>query len=54
MDMQGINAYWQQLSSEDIAAKTHRDFVGGLWDELGQLQFDFLKQHGLPQHKLLD
>jgi SAM-dependent methyltransferase len=55
MDLRGINSYWQQLSSDDIAANKHRDFVGGLWDELGQLQFDFLKEQGLlPQNKLLD
>ncbi len=29
--------------------------VGGLWDEIGQLQFDFLRAKGLlPRHKLLD
>jgi SAM-dependent methyltransferase len=55
MDMQGINIYWQQLSPEDIEARKNRDFVGGLWDEIGQLQFDFLKAKGLlPHHNLLD
>ena len=29
--------------------------VGGLWDEIGQLQFDYLRQCGLrPEHRLLD
>lgn len=33
----------------------HREAVGGLWDEMGRLQFDFLANHGLkPDHKLLD
>ena len=33
----------------------HRDYVGGLWDELGQLQFDMLRARGLrPDHHLLD
>jgi len=33
----------------------HRDAVGGLWDEMGQLQLDFLINQGLkPQHHLLD
>ncbi len=33
----------------------HRQFIGGLWDEMGQLQFDFLKSNGLlPGHRLLD
>jgi SAM-dependent methyltransferase len=33
----------------------HREVVGGLWDEIGDLQFRFLIEHGLqPQHTLLD
>ncbi len=35
----------------------HRRTIGNfeLWDELGQLQFDFMVEHGLkPEHKLLD
>jgi len=29
--------------------------VGGMWEQIGQLQFDFLVNHGLePNHKLLD
>jgi len=33
----------------------HRDYVGGLWEELGGLQFDFLIREGLkPHHYLLD
>lgn len=33
----------------------HRSKVGGLWDEIGRLQFDFLVHHGLkPNHRLLD
>jgi hypothetical protein len=33
----------------------HRDYVGGLWEEIGRLQFDFLVAHGLrPRHVLLD
>ena len=33
----------------------HRQMVGGLWDEMGQLQFDFLVRQGLsPEHRLLD
>ncbi len=34
---------------------SHRQIVGGLWEEMGRLQFDFLAQQGLkPDHKLLD
>ena len=33
----------------------HREYVGGLWDEMGQLQFDFLLAQGLmPSDVLLD
>lgn len=33
----------------------HRDVVGGLWDRVGTLQFDFMKSAGLqPHQKLLD
>lgn len=53
--MFGINSYGRELTKEEIADNLHRDFVGGLWQELGQLQFDFLQQFGLqPHHKLLD
>jgi hypothetical protein len=33
----------------------HRDYVGGRWDEIGKLQFEFIVQHGLqPSSNLLD
>lgn len=33
----------------------HRAGVGGRWDELGELQFEFLLSRGLlPEHRLLD
>ena len=33
----------------------HREVVGGLWDEIGKLQYRFLIDHGLrPQHIFLD
>jgi SAM-dependent methyltransferase len=38
-----------------IARGDHRTLVGAKWDELGQLQLDFLKKEGLrPDHKFLD
>ncbi|MDB5387460.1 MAG: Methyltransferase type 12 [Planctomycetaceae bacterium] len=38
-----------------IAQLGHREYVGGRWEEIGRLQFEFLVQHGLrPQHVLLD
>lgn len=53
--MRGVNPYHVQLSAENIEQQAHRDAVGGLWDELGNLQLDFLQQRGLqPTHTLLD
>lgn len=53
--MRGVNDYWQELDGGDIERNEHRDFVGGLWQELGQLQFDYLVGQGLkPGHFLLD
>ncbi len=38
-----------------VQAAGHREYVGGLWDELGQLQLDMLCSKGLlPEHYLLD
>ncbi len=52
---QGVNPYWRQLSSADIAAGQHRAFVGGMWEEVGRLQLEFMKQQGLrPEHRLVD
>jgi len=49
------NVYGRELTGEEIAAGMHREFVGGLWDEVGALQLDFLRARGLlPQHRLLD
>lgn len=53
--MKGINAYFKELTNKEIENDRHRDFVGGLWDELGHLQLEFLIKSGLkPNHKLLD
>ena len=54
--VKAINDYYErQLTPEEIAAGEHKNFVGGLWREIGSLQFAFLRQNGLlPQHKLLD
>lgn len=38
-----------------VAAGKHRETIGGLWDDLGRLQLDFLIAQGLrPEHTLLD
>ncbi len=53
--MSEINQYYQQLTQEQINAGTHRDMVGGMWEEIGRLQFEFLRARGLkPSHRLLD
>jgi len=39
----------------EFSDKELRAYVGGRWDELGSLQFEFLKSRGLkPDHYLLD
>ncbi|MEP7328359.1 MAG: class I SAM-dependent methyltransferase [Betaproteobacteria bacterium] len=49
------NVYGRSLTPDEIAAGAHRDFVGGLWDEVGTLQFEFMRATGLqPAHRLLD
>jgi SAM-dependent methyltransferase len=53
--MRGTNKYWRQLSVDELVSGAHRDVIGGLWDDMGQRQFEFLRTHGLtPQHRLLD
>jgi hypothetical protein len=40
---------------EGVKTLGHRAYVGGLWDEIGSLQFEFLVNRGLkPHHYLLD
>lgn len=53
---QSVNKYGQNtLSDEQIAAEQHRKSVGGRWDEVGHLQFDYLVGKGLmPDSYLLD
>jgi cyclopropane fatty-acyl-phospholipid synthase-like methyltransferase len=53
--MVGVNAYHRALGDAEIAAGAHREVVGGLWDEIGELQSRFLIAHGLrPDHALVD
>lgn len=41
--------------AREVEAGRHREAVGGLWDELGLLQLDFLRGRGLqPGHRMLD
>jgi hypothetical protein len=47
--------YAQPFSDEEIQKGTHRTRAGGLWEELGRLQVDFLVGAGLePSSRLLD
>jgi SAM-dependent methyltransferase len=44
-----------QSDSSSDGLEPHRKQVGGLWDEIGALQFEFLVSRGLqPTHYLLD
>src|SRR6476620_4664989 len=54
--MPAINRYYNDsFSREDMRNGKHRLAVGGMWDEIGKLQFDFLIARGLqPHHLLLD
>ena len=50
-----INLSLRELTDEEIAAGAHRELVGGSWDEIGALQFYFLRSEGLrPEHTLVD
>ncbi len=42
-----------ELELRQIADLGHREFVGGMWDEIGRHQFDFLVAHGLEPHDVL-
>lgn len=53
--MKGVNSYWKELTHDDIVKGAHRMKIGGLWKEVGKLQFDFLLSQGLlPEHRFLD
>lgn len=54
-NIKGINPYWRQIGRDKIVENEHRKFVGGMWDAIGGLQLEFLKDNGLtPSHKLID
>lgn len=52
----GIKAGHEHLDGEaGIRQLGHREHIGGRWDEIGQLQFDFMLSQGLePHHYYLD
>jgi hypothetical protein len=48
-------AFLEPESDLGIQKIGHREYVGGMWDEIGQLQLQFLTARGLqPHHHLLD
>lgn len=54
-DQYQVNSYGRQLTEDELQSKWHRQAVGGAWDEIGLLQFEYLKRQGLrPEHYLLD
>jgi len=56
MNGEMLSAYYDKAGIEAaVNSGGHRSVVGGLWEEIGQLQIDFLVSRGLrPQHRLLD
>lgn len=49
------NIHERELTPEEIDAGVHRELVGGMWEEVGRLQLEFLEREGLtPQANLLD
>lgn len=45
----------RKFDEQAVSKQRHRSFVGGHWDEIGQLQRDFLVEQGLqPEHRFLD
>lgn len=50
-----INEYEKQLTPEEVRLGAHRDIIGGMWEEIGVLQADFLIAQGLrPDMRFLD
>ncbi|MDQ6962315.1 MAG: class I SAM-dependent methyltransferase [Mariprofundaceae bacterium] len=50
-----INDYHKKLTDEKLEGNEHRNFVGSYWDEIGSLQFNFMKDFGLkPSMQFLD
>jgi cyclopropane fatty-acyl-phospholipid synthase-like methyltransferase len=56
MESSGFSVYYdEEIISETVKRGGHRDVVGGMWEEIGSLQLNFLKKHGLlPDNTLLD
>ncbi len=50
------NIYYDpDMMEREVSQNRHREVIGGLWDEVGKLQFDFLRANGLtPASRLID
>lgn len=50
------STYYDEAAMQaDVRDGRHREAIGGMWDEIGDLQIRFLIDQGLkPQHRLLD
>jgi SAM-dependent methyltransferase len=51
-----VNPYYdKEFAAAIVRQRDHRNFIGGMWDEIGQLQFDFILKHGLkPDMRMID
>ncbi len=56
MSSSKISPYYDfENVDQSIKEGKHREIVGGLWDEIGRLQFELMRTQGLlSNHKLLD
>lgn len=50
-----LNKYESPIAEQRVAEGEHRRVIGGRWEKIGRLQFDFLVEQGLrPDSHLLD
>jgi hypothetical protein len=50
-----FNRYSRNFSALERKRKKHRELIGGMWETIGRLQFDFMVAQGLiPSSTLLD
>lgn len=55
VSLKEINGYDCAITKDDIQEYRHRELVGGLWEQIGLLQYEYLKESGLrPEESLLD
>ena len=48
----GPHAHLVPHGEKGIAKLGHREYIGGLWEEIGNLQFDFLRSKRLASGQL--